>query len=340
MAQGQAGDAVVAGAPAEEDGGEEGAAGRVPDFFIVGHEKCGTTALFKMLRRHPQIFMPEHKEPRFFSREARISQPGGKRDGVRPRTLEDYLALFAPAAPGQLVGEASPQYLRSPHAAQRIAEHRPDARIVAILREPASYLLTAHSQYVHSGIETERDLRKALALEDQRREGRQLPPALPAVSWLMYAEHVRYVEQLRRFHAEFPAEQVLVLIYDDYRRQNIDSVRSVMRFLGVDADIPIEPIVTKGGEVKAVRFMPLHGLSRTLRRARDRPQSAGPVARTVSALAPRRAQLLWKHLVYTVPPPPDQQLLRELRQRFKPEVQALSDYLDRDLVSLWGYDDI
>jgi hypothetical protein len=156
----------------------------------------------------------------------------------------------------------------------------------------------------------------------------------------MYAEHVRYVEQLRRFHAEFPAEQVLVLIYDDYRRQNIDSVRSVMRFLGVDADIPIEPIVTKGGEVKAVRFMPLHGLSRTLRRARDRPQSAGPVARTVSALAPRRAQLLWKHLVYTVPPPPDQQLLRELRQRFKPEVQALSDYLDRDLLSLWGYDDI
>jgi hypothetical protein len=313
----------------------------MPDFFIVGHEKCGTTALFKMLKSHPQIFMPEHKEPRFFSSDLRAPEAENRnRGGIHPRTLEDYLALFAPALPGQVVGEASPQYIRSPGAAKRIAELQPDARIIAILREPASFLVTAHSQYVHSGIETERDLRKAIALEEPRRQGKQLPRGHASVSWVMYSEHVRYVEQLRRFHAEFPAEQVLVLIYDDYRRDNLEAVRGVMRFLGVDADVPVEPIVTKGGEVKAVRFMPLHRLSRVLRRARDRPQNANPIARTVSALAPRSAQVLWKHLVYTLPPPPDERLMLELRRRFKPEVQALSDYLDRDLVSLWGYDSI
>jgi Sulfotransferase family len=316
------------------------APGRVPDFFIIGHEKCGTTALFKMLRQHPQIFMPDHKEPRFFSGDLRAVAAEKHSGGTRPRTLEAYLALFAAAAPEQLAGEASPQYIRSPGAAKRIAELQPDARIIAILREPASFLYSVHSQYVHSGVETERDLRKAMALEHDRRDGRHLPSSSTSASWVMYSEHVRYVEQLRRFHAEFPAEHILVLIYDDYRADNVEAVRTIMRFLGVDADGPIEPIVTKGGEMKAVRFMPLHRISRVLRRARDSPRGANPIARTVSALTPRPAQVLWKHLVYTLPPAPDERLMLELRRRFKPEVQALSDYLGRDLVSLWGYDRI
>ncbi len=84
------------------------AATRAPDFFIVGQPKCGTTALYEMLRRHPQIYMPELKEPRFFAREL---QPAARRGDARsraPQTLEEYLALFAPARPEQRAGEASP----------------------------------------------------------------------------------------------------------------------------------------------------------------------------------------------------------------------------------------
>jgi Sulfotransferase domain len=311
--------------------------GPVPDFFIVGHEKCGTTALYKMLRQHPRIFMPDYKEPRFFSSDLRTVEP--KRPGNRPRTLDQYLALFAPAAPGQLVGEASPQYIRSPGAAKRIAELQPRARIIAILREPASFLRTFHSQAVHSGLETERDLGRAMALEPDRRAGRSIPENV-SPSWLMYSEHVRYVEQLGRFHAQFPPEQVLVLIYDDYRRENEHTARTVMRFLDVDADAPLEPIVTKGGEQKEVRFMPLHKLSRTVKLAREKPHNAKPIARAVGALAPRSALVLWKHLVYTQPAAPDERLMGELRRRFKPEVVALSDYLGRDLVGEWAYDDV
>jgi hypothetical protein len=50
--------------------------------------------------------------------------------------------------------------------------------------------------------------------------------------------------------------------------------------------------------------------------------------------------VLWKHLVYTQPSAPDERLMLELRRRFKPEVEALSDYLGRDLVTLWGYDGV
>src|ERR1700733_5877159 len=94
----------------EADSGHAG--GRVPDFFIVGHPKCGTTALYEMLRAHPQIYMPDFKEPWFFAHDMRPRfQP--VRSGTVPDTLERYMSLFAAAAPGQRVGEASSSYLRS-----------------------------------------------------------------------------------------------------------------------------------------------------------------------------------------------------------------------------------
>src|SRR3954451_12850159 len=82
---------------------------RFPDFFIVGHHKSGTTALYEMLRSHPDIFMPELKETLFLAREL---HPEIKPEDPKPDTLEESLALFAAAKPGQRAGEASPSYLR------------------------------------------------------------------------------------------------------------------------------------------------------------------------------------------------------------------------------------
>src|SRR5271154_6220033 len=137
-----ASDELYAGPPADTP------LGRVPDFFIVGHAKCGTTALYEMLRCHPQIHMPA-KEPRFFAmkqadiddREDPDARAGvSDSPGKRPRTLAGYMSLFADARADQLVGEATPLYLRSSVAASRIAALRPDARMIAILREPSSFL--------------------------------------------------------------------------------------------------------------------------------------------------------------------------------------------------------
>jgi len=325
--------------PGEGAAGEGAAgAGRVPEFFIIGHEKCGTTALYKMLRRHPQVFMPDFKEPRFFSSDIRASAP--RPGGAKPQTLEAYMALFAQARPDQLAGEASPQYIRSPRAAAAIAQVRPDARIIAILREPASFLRSYHQQCVQSTLETERDLRRALELEPERRQGRHLPPGSESPAWLLYSENVRYVEQLRRYHTAFGPERVLVLIYDDYRRDNVETLRRVLRFLEVDETLALEPIETRRETHTAVRFMPLHRISRKLRMAKHKPENAGAFARTVSRATPRPVQMAWRRIVYSRPAPADAELMLELRSRFKPEVVALSEYLGRDLVALWGYDDI
>lgn len=316
---------------------------RVPEFFIIGHEKCGTTALWQMLKRHPQIFMPDYKEPRFFAPETRVRLKrvrDPKQPVFVPRTLEAYLAMFADAAPDQIAGEASPQYLRSPTAASLIAEVQPDARVIAILREPVSFLHAYHIQCVQSGLEPERDLLKALALEQPRREGKRIPRGSSSPAWLLYSEHLSYVAQLRRFTAHFPEERVLVLIHDDYRADNQETVRKVLRFLEVDPTKATEPIQGRREELKGVRFMLLHRISRKLRFALHNPERAGVLARTVASITPRPVQMVWRRVVYKVPPPLDERVTRELRRRFKPEVEALSDYLGRDLVGMWGYDDV
>ncbi len=124
----------------------------VPDFFIVGHQKCGTTALYEMLRGHPQIFMPDVKEPRFFAPDLRSRLRPDDRSvrptAARPTRSRTTSRCSPLRAPDQLAGEASPQYLRSHAAAGAIAEVQPQARIIAILREPASFLRSFHLQFL------------------------------------------------------------------------------------------------------------------------------------------------------------------------------------------------
>jgi hypothetical protein len=319
------------------------ARGRLPDFFIVGHGKCGTTALYRMLLSHPQVHMPV-KEPRFFApdRRTRYWRPPSSRR-KHPHTLDGYLALFNAAGAEQRIGEATPTYLRSELAAANIAAVKPDARIIAILREPASLLRSVHLQAVRNYDETQKDFRQAMALEAGRREGKRIPRLSQFPAVLLYSELVRYVEQLRRYHAVFPREQVLVLIYDDFRADNEATVRQVLRFIDVDDTLPVPTVELES--LRTPRYVLLDQAMRALSILR-RTSAGRSLSRGFAALTPdsvRESQVLaerWRSLRYTDPPPPDEQFMLELRRRFKPEVEAVSDYLGRDLVTLWGYDSI
>jgi hypothetical protein len=312
---------------------------RVPDFFIVGHKKSGTTALYQMLRRHPQVYMPDLKEPHYFARDrrARFDNPRG---AALPRTLQEYLSLFAAAGPEQRAGEASASYLWSMTAAAAIAEVQPAARIIAILREPASFLRSQHLQFLRMHFESEKDLRKAMALEDARRQGKRIPRRCPYPQMILYSDHVRYVEQLRRYHAHFPREQVLVLIYEDFRRDNQATLRSVLRFLGVDEGYDVGT-VDANVTTRTMRAPQLDHLTYSLSMGQGAlARSARAVARALTPRAARRGAVgaIRRRLVFAEPPSPDERFMAELRRRFEPEVVAVSKYLGRDLVSLWGYD--
>jgi hypothetical protein len=291
--------------------------GRIPDFFIVGFPKCGTTALYAMLRRHPGIFMPDLKEPRFFDDQRPRPRPHRP---AFPETLEEYSALFAPASPDQIAGEASPSYLRSQGAARRIAELRPDAKCIAILREPTSFLRSYHLHLRRHHAEPARTLRDAVSAEDEE-----------------YSNRVRYVEHLRRLHDVFPREQTLILIHEEFRRDNEGTVRQAFRFLGVDDSVPVTPLEANTGT--RVRSLRLDDVVTSMYMGHG--PISGRVRRVGKAILPERLNRVPNRIrlaiVYGKPEAPDEELTAELRARYRPEVEALSEYLGRDLVSFWGY---
>jgi hypothetical protein len=301
---------------------------RVPEFFIVGNPKSGTTALYEMLVPHPQIFMPELGTKFFAGEQMR-----------KPDTLEEYLSLFEPAKAEQRIGEMSRGYLRSPTAASAIAEVNPDARIIAVLREPVSFLRSLHLELLQDHVVTEKDLGRLIAEEEAGGSQRDVDDSGFPRQLGFSQERVSYVDQLRRFHAVFPREQVMVLIYDDFRADNKGTVREVLRFLGVDDTFSVE--AHDANPTVLVSSPQLHGLVRSLY------MGNGPVARSLkkgikaaTGQRLRRGALsqMRRRVLYAEPPPVDPELTARLRRRSHDEVVALSAYLDRDLVTLWGYD--
>jgi hypothetical protein len=276
--------------------------------------------------------MPAHKEPNYFIADGEYWNT--------PQSLEEYLALFAAAQPGQLLGEASILYLASTTAADGIATVAPRAKMIAILREPGSLLRSYHLQMLQSRVETEQDLRRALALEDARREGRHPPRSGPGeASMLFYSNHVRYVEQLRRFHDRFPPAQLLVLIYDDFRADNAGVLGRILRFLEVDEGI--ELVARRSNPTVQVRSPRIDQFVRAVSKGEGRVSRVAK--RGIKAVTPQRLRrrglsTFESRLNYRLPPNPDEELLGELRDKYRPEVEALSDYLERDLISLWGYE--
>ncbi len=312
--------------------------GRVPDFFIVGQAKCGTTALYEMLRQHPNIYFPDLKEPEFLASDMRrwFRPPLA---GPVPSTLEEYLALFVDARADQRAGEASAFYLTSHAAASSIAALNPEARIIALFREPASFLRSLHLQFLENHVEDQRELRRAIALEKRRRHGRDIPWRCYRPQALHYSEHIRYADQLARYQAVFPREQLLVLIYEEFRDDNASAVRRIFRFLDVDESAPVAPI--KVNPTVALRSQRLDELVHRYSVGRDPVSHA--VKTGIKAVMPRQTRRRLLHavqsdMVHSSVPPAEEQYMQELRTWLKPEVERLGASLGRDLLTLWHYD--
>ena len=333
---------VPAGVRANGHGPARDTARRFPDFYIVGHPKSGTTALYEMLRRHPDIFMPDYKEPRYFLSDL-PSLYIERKGGAAPLTVEDYLDAVRPGEPGQLLGEASTAYIWSKTSAELIAAARPDARIIVILREPASFVRSLHLQLLQIRVEKEKNLRDALALEDARARAAACRGDRP----LAAGAALHRPRPLRR------AAQALSRTCSRRSRcwcssttTSAPTTRATVReVLEVPGRQRLRPGAGDRGQPDGA-----HALGEARRgSARGDPRAAAPSpapsGASVKALTPRSVRrgahsAIRSKVVFGAPRPPDEALMRELRLRFKGEVEALSEYMDRDLVSLWGYDDL
>ncbi len=221
---------------------------RFPDFYIFGAPKCGTTALYEYLSRHPGVAMSSVKEPQYFCTDfPDILQVHGGEAG--------YLRLWKDARPGQLRGEGSVWYLFSKAAAANVAAVRPDARIVVMLRDPVE---AAHAMHMQGRLTMREDtdsFAEAWDLQDERAAGRRLPAYCPFPESLQYRDAYTYTPQIERLWSIFPKEQVKIVLFDDFKADPGAVYREVVAFLGLPAhELDEYPRIN---EARAYRSHPL-----------------------------------------------------------------------------------
>lgn len=206
---------------------------RMPNTFIIGAAKSGTTSLYDYLRQHPDIFMSPVKEPCYFAYAENPPEMAGPGDEASNRksgvvyTMDAYRALFAGATTESIVGEASPVYLYDEDAPRLLREHCPDATLIALLRNPIE---RAYSHYLHllqAGREPLHDFEAALDAEDERVE------AGWEWSW-HYRRMGCYGEQLEHYLEYFDREQLHVYRFEELTEGPIRFAQTVYRALGVD----------------------------------------------------------------------------------------------------------
>ena len=153
-----------------------------PNLFIVGAPKTGTTFLYHYLKKHSEIYFPDFKEPHFFGSDLQ------RRNGAYNLSLNEYQSLFE--TDKKIIGEASTFYLFSDNAAKEIHDFNPKAKIIIMLRDLVDLVHSLHSQFVFSGDEVIEDFSHALALENKRLSGQNIPKQTTVVNKLFYTSNI------------------------------------------------------------------------------------------------------------------------------------------------------
>lgn len=222
----------------------------LPNFFLAGAPKAGTTSLYFYLAQHPEVYMSPVKEPTYFAAADLLSGPFGahvrrdlerNRPAVRryldgPRPLgamhlvlewDTYQELFRRVTNEVAIGEASVRYFRLPSAARAIHETLPDARLIFVLRDPAEQLFARHLELPwHAPRPTFRE--------------RFLAGLVPGNVWSHGIEGGQYATHLQRFFDLFPRHQLRIYLYEEYTADPKAALRDMFGFLGVDPEYPID----------------------------------------------------------------------------------------------------
>jgi hypothetical protein len=213
--------------------------GTLPNFLIIGAQKCGTSSLFKYLSRHPRVRTASTKEVHYF-------------DQNFHRGIRWYQAHFPRRAEmeasggdgGRLItGEASPYYLFHPLVPLRVRERLPEVKLIVLLRNPVHRAFSQYHMEVGLGWET---LPFAEALDQEKirldgeRERLLADPRYKSADYCHYSylARGRYADQLEEWYRYFPAEQILVLKAEDMYADPQRAVGETTEFLGLPEFTP------------------------------------------------------------------------------------------------------
>ncbi|WP_196774434.1 sulfotransferase [Rhodovulum sp. MB263] len=311
----------------------------LPDFFIIGAAKAGTTSIFALLEQHPDIFMPTPKEPEFFAR-----------DDLYSAGIETYSALFAGAGPGQRRGEASTLYSHAPlfpDTAARIARHVPEAQFIYVLREPVARAYSFYVQLVKNYQNGTRDYAVHRSFEDFVLPERHALAAPREKVLAPFNAHFPdtpelclagsdYLLQIETYLAQFPRERFLFLSFEAFRNDPRATLRRITGFLGLD---PLPEAAFGGGaaarNVSRAHFDQLEAAAGAQRlRGRVGPLWALRRLLPDPLRAALRRRVLSEGAGRAHEPPPMEPATRQLlAARFHPQIPRLEELTGLSLAS-------
>lgn len=210
---------------------------RYPDFFIIGAAKAGSTALWQALRHHPSLHFASIKEPNYFAYKDggdNFVCPSAK--ALRKHWITNrhaYLRSNSVFPAGAKVGEASVSYLALPAVAREIATVAPRAKMIAILRNPVDRAFSHFLFYRQMGWEPIEEFDLALNAASERIAG----------GWRHTYDYLAsgmYGRQLEEWHRVFRRDQILIVFYEDWVQQPLETLRAICQYLDVEYhDLPI-----------------------------------------------------------------------------------------------------
>lgn len=291
-----------------------------PNFFIVGAPRTGTTAMWEYLRRHPDIFMPTVKEPHFFGSDLQLTVPRC--------TEKQYIQYFKLATTQKRLGEASTLYLYSKKAPYEIKNYCSDALIIAMLRNPVDMMYSLHGEGLYVGREDIKDFETALQVEPERHKGRKIPKVPKFIDALFYRAIADYTNQIDRYFKVFGRENVMVIIFDDFKKNVAAVYQDILGFLGVAKTYTPDFKIINASKKVRIKY-----IRNFIRRASGIPLLRSSVHLLTPALVRRKAlKMIGRYNTYYTPRASmEEELRRKLQAEFSGKVEQLSKLLGRDL---------
>jgi hypothetical protein len=292
----------------------------LPTFLVIGAPKAGTTSLYAYLAEHPEVFMSPVKEPRFLAQGDPQFANSSWAQPAAAKSLAEYEGLFATAGRAKAVGEASTVYLRSIVAPRRAADLVPDAKLIALLRDPVDRAYSAWGHLRREGLEPIEDFEEAVRREPERAAGRGFR------NLMRYTETGRYATQLERWRAHFPASAFLVGLTDDLRSDPAWFMERCHAHIGVTPSSEAHTHVrhNKSGRVR------IRSLHRVV--GGDVPEAVRKAVRSVTPAGLRR-RVAQRIATWNLQPFPrlDEGTYERLAPLFRDELLGLREILGRDL---------
>lgn len=311
----------------------------IPNFFIIGVVKGGTTSLYHYLDQHPDIYLPPIKETnhfaasdideRFFLKEYALDVKidlakyisSGMEEQIHiahVNSTQDYQAIFSKVKGERAIGEVSNSYMICPSAPKAIYDFNPSAKILVILRNP---IQRAWSQYLMN-------LREAKTQEPSFIDELKKDHAADPKGWGVnhqYLELGMYAQQLRRYFELFDRTNVLPIFYETYRESPEAVLAGICRFLGVDRSFKFD-LTSESNKASMPRSKILNGLL-----------VRSGIMKAIKDITPKKLRSQFAKIIYSDKDLPRISLEEEewLRNYYREEVEALSQLINEDAGNYW-----